>query len=114
MQEMGVVGMAENSWTKTLELPRQDRLSAKKELALKGSMFRLFLVTQGKAVEVDKERWLWGLINFLLIASYFSVKESECHQLRQWLEQTMLEVGGERLIKTPRTMGACISSGKME
>lgn len=48
---------------------------------MKRTTFGSFLVTGEKpayigTVEVDKEMWLWGLINFLVMACYFSVKAS--------------------------------------
>lgn len=41
-------------------------------------------------MEVDKEMWLWGLIDFLPIVSYFSVKEST-------MSSAQMEPGGDNV-----------------
>lgn len=63
-------------------------------------------------MEVDKERWWWGLVNFLLIASYFSVKESARSSAQ--VEAGGDEVRGEKLTGAPRMRAACVSSGYKE
>lgn len=52
----GVVEMARNVWSKILELLKEDRLSAKKELGLKRRTLRSFPVTGGK-VEYVRKKW---------------------------------------------------------
>lgn len=51
-----MVEMARNVWSKILELLKEDRLSAKKELGLKRRTLRSFPVTGGK-VEYVRKKW---------------------------------------------------------
>ena len=54
MQEMKVIGVAGNCSSKILELVREERTSARKELVFKKHMLSSFIVAGGEAGTLEK------------------------------------------------------------